>query len=679
VQCWRSIENTRIASRGRAREADALTLVVVAGGYYVAAQLGLQLAVVGNDVTPLWPPTGVAVVALLAFGRRVWPAVAIAAFAVNAPISPHLGAALLITIGNTIAPLVAAFLLGRVEFRPQLTRVHDALALVFLGALASMLISASIGAFTLLLSNDIDRRDFFETWSVWWAGDAMGVLIVAPFLWSLRVPDLRAIRWDRVVEAVALFAVLVVTCVLSVRGPDGTLVLVLPVLGWIAWRFQLSGAAPAALLASVIVTTAAADDMGPFADESLATQMILLQSFNASVAFMCVLFASAVAERQQLVEREQDAQRELYQREHRVAGTLQRSLMTERLPQPAGLAVASRYLPASTEATIGGDWYDIIALEGRIGLVIGDVAGHGVSAAATMGQLRMALRAYALDGLPPAVALDRLNRLMRELQPGAMATVLYGHLDSESRNLCFASAGHPPPLLILGPHDARYLEDGRAPPLGVTSRVSFAQATTWIQPGATLVLYTDGLVERRRASIDDRFRLLRRVAGEAPDDLEASCDHLLAQLLDEGGPTDDVALLAVRPLALAGARLFLRHPAVTDTVVPTRRAIAHWLHENGVNREIAFNMIVAATEAYTNAVLHAYGAAEGTVEVEGTVGSGAVRMTVRDAGSWKPAPEAHDGCGLMMMRALTSVDLHTSECGTEVSLQCDLGVASKRG
>jgi anti-sigma regulatory factor (Ser/Thr protein kinase) len=205
------------------------------------------------------------------------------------------------------------------------------------------------------------------------------------------------------------------------------------------------------------------------------------------------------------------------------------------------------------------------------------------------------------------------------------------------------------------------------------------EATTWLQPGATLVLYTDGLVERRRASIDDRFRLLRRVAGEAPDDLEAACDHLIAQLLDEG-PADDVALLAVRPLALAGARLVLCQPATPDTVAPTRRAIAHWLHENGVGEEIAFNMIVAATEAYTNSVLHAYGVAEGTVEVEGTVGSAEVRMTVRDAGSWKPVPEAHNGCGLMMMRALTtSVDLRTSECGTEVSLRCDLDVASKRG
>ena len=317
--------------------------------------------------------------------------------------------------------------------------------------------------------------------------------------------------------------------------------------------------------------------------------------------------------------------------------------------------------------------------DGRLGLVIGDVAGHGVNAAAIMGQIRMALRAYAIDDLSPAAALGRLNRLMRELQPGAMATVLYAHLDMETRNLRFASAGHPPPLLMLGPRYARYLEDGRAPPVGVSSQIAFTESTVWIEPGATLLLYTDGLVERRTEPIDERFRLLQCAAGEAPDDLEAACDHLIRTLLDEG-PADDVALLAVRPLSLAGARLFLTGPALPETVSTTRRSIAHWLRENGVGRDHAFDVMVAATEAYTNAVLHAHGMAEGVVEVEGVIEDGFVRVTIRDSGTWHPAAAGHDGCGLMMMRALmNTVEIDTSSSGTCVSMTRELQNPVDRG
>ena len=162
---------------------------------------------------------------------------------------------------------------------------------------------------------------------------------------STRCGGCDGIAWSRRPRSSPRWSI---ACLVAVRNQEQLLFLVLPLLGWIAWRFQQRGAAPAALLVSVIVIAAAADDMGPFAGESLLSQMILLQTFNASVAFTTLLFASAVSERQRLVEREQGAQRELYQREHRVATTLQRSLLPERLPETIGLAVASRYIPATT-------------------------------------------------------------------------------------------------------------------------------------------------------------------------------------------------------------------------------------------------------------------------------------------------------------------------------------------
>ena len=181
---------TMIAMRSKPRGEYAVRLAVVAGGYYVAAQLGLRFAVVGDDVTPLWPPTGVAIVALLPFGTRIWPAIAVAAFAVNAPIGPSVGGGGPASRSATRSRRSPrALLLVRVGFRTRLDRVRDALALVFIGALRVH------GDQRDRRHDDVarrrrDRRErvSVETWAAWWAGDAMGVLIVAPFLWSLRRP-----------------------------------------------------------------------------------------------------------------------------------------------------------------------------------------------------------------------------------------------------------------------------------------------------------------------------------------------------------------------------------------------------------------------------------------------------------------------------------------------------------
>src|SRR2546425_11275868 len=162
-----------------------LQLLLVGIIYWVAARLSLNLALVHGQVTPIWPPTGIALVAILIFGRRVWPAVFAGALAVNLPIGPSPAGAALIAAGNTLAPLVAAELLKRVGFRRELDRLRDAAAIIGLGALMSMTISATIGTSVLVLSRAVPSTDFWPTWTVWWTGDAMGVLLVAPFLLSL--------------------------------------------------------------------------------------------------------------------------------------------------------------------------------------------------------------------------------------------------------------------------------------------------------------------------------------------------------------------------------------------------------------------------------------------------------------------------------------------------------------
>jgi integral membrane sensor domain MASE1 len=160
----------------------AAKLVLVAASYWLAARLSLSLALVHGQVTPIWPPTGIALVAILVVGWRAAVAVALAAFAVNLPIGPSPLGAAWIAIGNTVAPLVSAQLLRQVGFQLKLDRLRDALAIVLLGALGGMTISATVGTWVLVMSGSVAAAAFWPTWAVWWVGDAVGVLLVAPFL-----------------------------------------------------------------------------------------------------------------------------------------------------------------------------------------------------------------------------------------------------------------------------------------------------------------------------------------------------------------------------------------------------------------------------------------------------------------------------------------------------------------
>jgi PAS domain S-box-containing protein len=241
----------------------------------------------------------------------------------------------------------------------------------------------------------------------------------------------------------------------------------------------------------------------------------------------------------------------LYELERGIAETLQRSLLPGELPEPAGLQVTARYLPASGGAQVGGDWYDVVELAGgRVGISIGDVTGHGVEAAAVMGQLRSAVRAYALQGLQPAEVLWQLNGLVAALGGEQMATSLYLVLDPSTGDVCVASAGHPPVLAVPEHGRPHLLDVDPGLPLGVLDDVQFRQSQTRVPPGTTLVAYTDGLIERRGQSLQQGLdRLIETAAGSGAD------RDLSHELLAAAGPsTDDTAVVAVRLPPLQTAR-----------------------------------------------------------------------------------------------------------------------------
>ena len=360
----------------------------------------------------------------------------------------------------------------------------------------------------------------------------------------------------------------------------------------------------------------------------------------------------------------------LYEREHGIVETLQRALLPARLPQLPGMQVAARYLPGGlgADVDVGGDWYDVFPLEnGRIGVAIGDVAGHGLRAAALMGQLRNSLRAYAIEGHPPAVVVDRLNRLVRDLEQGWMATLLYMILTPDDSEIRFSNAGHMPALsLEMG--DARFIEVERGPPLGVGSNDEYVEVVEPMAPGSTIVIYTDGLVEQPGVAPDVTLARLAKNALAGPcDDPDALCDHLVKAQLGETGPRDDVAFVAIHTVPLSGERLALRLPAEPKALSSVRRALTRWLAEGGATDDEAQAVQLACHEACTNAIEHGYRFGEATFEVVGELRDGELTLTITDSGGWRGAGDADRGRGFALMEGLMDgVEVTPGRDGTTV-------------
>ena len=233
---------------------------------------------------------------------------------------------------------------------------------------------------------------------------------------------------------------------------------------------------------------------------------------------------------------------------------LQRGILPPEIPPVPGAAVAVRYVPGATGVEVGGDWYDAIALPcGDVAFAVGDVLGHDLEAAARMGQARSALRAYATDGHPPAAVIERLNRLLSRTDPDFMGTCCYLQFSPGTSTVTLVSAGHPPPLLISADGQCRVVEVEANLPLGVHETASYAGTSFVLAPGATLALYTDGLVESRSMSLEVGLGRLSAVPASAGrGDLESLAEGLLA-CAPTGADADDRTLLLLRRHSLRGA------------------------------------------------------------------------------------------------------------------------------
>jgi PAS domain S-box-containing protein len=371
-----------------------------------------------------------------------------------------------------------------------------------------------------------------------------------------------------------------------------------------------------------------------------------------------------------------------YEHEQATVTALQRNLLPDRLPQVGGLSMAARYLPGSEGLKVGGDWYDVIPLpDGTVALAIGDVVGHGVRAAATMGRFRTALELCLLDGTDsPASTISRVNRYVTAANEAEMATLLVMLLRPETGEIRYASAGHLPPLVQSPDGSTRWLDASRGVPLGATELARSNEARDRLEPGDLLVLYTDGLVERRGESLDLGLERLVGALGRSswpewsPD---AIADDLVGRLVGAPVRADDVALLVVGIAPEQAPPLDETFAADARVLRDLRSRLRSWLVRAGVDPGAVDEIILATNEISANAVEHAYDLADASFDLHASISGGVVSIVVADHGSWRPPrPDEHRGRGLDLARAfMDAVTIDTTDGGTVVSMSRAASVA----
>ena len=351
-----------------------------------------------------------------------------------------------------------------------------------------------------------------------------------------------------------------------------------------------------------------------------------------------------------------------------IAATLQRSLLPRQLPQVPGLRMAARYLPAADESAVGGDWYDVIELgNNSIGFVIGDVAGHGMAAATFMGQLRSAIRAYALDTDGPGAVITKLAEFSDRMD-SRMATVVYATLNLSTWVVRFARAGHPYPLLLRADGSTEFLSDAGGPPLGAVGGQTYDEQAVTLLPGETLVLYTDGLIERRGSQLSEGEATLAEVASTAPDEPELMCQAITSRLTENLAIADDIAILTVQTVGL-DELLEVEMPAEPSQLATARHLIRRWVEANQGTDDDCAAFAIAVSEACANSIEHAYGPRDGTVRVRASLAEGEAEVTIRDRGKWRPPRGNNRGKGIPMMEEfMDDVSVEPGENGTTVKL-----------
>ena len=360
-----------------------------------------------------------------------------------------------------------------------------------------------------------------------------------------------------------------------------------------------------------------------------------------------------------------------YARESRVADTLQRASLPSDLPQLPGLRISATYLPGATESEIGGDWYDAFLLpDGKIGFTIGDVAGKGLRAAVSMGVVRQALRYATLDGLSPSAALRRVNRHLC-LEGTGMVTAVTATLDLANDRLVYAAAGHPAAYVSSRAGNVDQVSTAGLP-LGLFAQSTYVELERQMETGDLIVLYTDGLVENDRDLERGERALEAAIVAEAQSTSPNPALSILHRLI-AGTPKDDVAILTIGLLRWPVDRIDIEAPAVPASARILRQSLRRLAAGVGLDDQRAFGLLVAAGEAISNVIEHAYGLREGLIHVTGKRVDDRLVVEISDRGKWRAPRSEGRGRGLALMRSIVDeADVEAGLSGTTVRLSLAL-------
>ena len=351
--------------------------------------------------------------------------------------------------------------------------------------------------------------------------------------------------------------------------------------------------------------------------------------------------------------------------------TLQRALLPVDLPKTPFTSLGATYRPADPEVKVGGDWYDAILLsDDQLLLSIGDVAGHGMAAAAVMGQVRHVVRAYALEGRTPVRILTTVNRLLCSVADSLQVSLWVAAFDPFTGILVYGGAGHPPPLALTN-RGVEQLESA-GPPLGVSLTAPYREAHTTLEPGSRLVAYTDGLTEATRDVLVGERRLLEAIRATQHTPADRAVDAVVEHALGGAEPDDDVALLILDVLPV-DAPVSTTLPAAPENLGRIRRLVRTYLRRLGLSDERVEDVVIAVGEAALNVVEHAYRGIRGNIVIRGEVTGNAITVTVRDFGQWRPQVERGHGRGTRIMQGFSDgVKTFTTPGGTTVQLSWTL-------
>lgn len=360
----------------------------------------------------------------------------------------------------------------------------------------------------------------------------------------------------------------------------------------------------------------------------------------------------------------------LFERTHRVADRLQRALLPDTFPVVPGAIFHAAYRPASDEAEVGGDWYDAFALpDGRIAISMGDVAGHGLEAATVMGEIRQAMRTVSVSEASPAQVLQRVNALL-DLRLGiGMVTAIFAYYRPGSRELTYAVAGHPPPVLTIDDGFNGFLPGGGMP-LGVDKEVSAVDWTFTLPPRSCVFFYTDGMTEYSRDVLAGEERLLAAAVRSFNEDPENPAITLQERIFDAALNRDDAATMTL--LCEDGELPAEMQFSALPVAAPVVRAMLHrFCDRHSLEWSQRFALITAVGEAVANAVEHAYrGEEPGDFSVRMQIDDETVTIEVEDHGRWQPFQRREErGRGIVLMHELMDrVRITSSQSSTVISL-----------